>query len=206
MSDRPNIRLVTTDQQRAYTPSPLCTPPRVSLLTGQYPSVHGATSIGVSVDPFSEDLITYRLSAAGYRTALLGIRKHPGVATYDYGFDGWLDDVAIFEGAFTEAMARALYTVGSHGGSATIPRRLRRSSTFCVRASPTRSAGAHGPGSTTTPWPATRATSSTSTATLRFTPWCWTPRATAFAGSEEVGVCDTDAIRIDSGHGSSQSG
>ena len=68
---------------------------------------------------------------------------------------------------------------------------------------PTRSAGAHGPGSSTTPWPATRATSSTSTATLRSTPWCWTPRATACEGSEGAGVCDTDAIRIDSGHGPS---
>ena len=57
---------------RAYTSSPLCTPARLSLLTGQYPSVHGGYSIGVTVDPFPDRTLPRFLGEAGYRTALFG--------------------------------------------------------------------------------------------------------------------------------------
>jgi uncharacterized sulfatase len=101
MAERPNILLITTDQQRfdhlgvkgtpgirtphldrlaregahfdrAYTPSPLCVPCRVSLLTGRYPSTHHAYSIGVTVDPFPSPTLPAVLGAAGYHTALIG--------------------------------------------------------------------------------------------------------------------------------------
>lgn len=106
----PNILLITTDQQRydhlgiagmraiptphldrlgteglhfnrAYCPSPICTPTRVSLLTGQYPSSHHAYSIGVTPDPFPAPALPDALTASGYRTALFG--KHHFVSRID---------------------------------------------------------------------------------------------------------------------------
>lgn len=98
--DRPNVVIVTTDQQRrdtlsgygaeftatpnldrlgregvffdrAYCTNPTCTPARASLFSGLYPSRHGAWNIGTNV---SEDLpmISHRLGAAGYRTHYVG--------------------------------------------------------------------------------------------------------------------------------------
>ena len=97
----PNILFITTDQQRfdhlglaglrgiatptldrigregahftrAYCPTPLCTPTRVSLLTGAMPSVHRSHTLGVTADPFPAPTIPQRLKECGYRTALIG--------------------------------------------------------------------------------------------------------------------------------------
>lgn len=56
---------------RAYCPNPTCTPTRASIITGRYPSQHGAYSLGTKL---SEDahVVGDDFTAAGYRTALVG--------------------------------------------------------------------------------------------------------------------------------------
>ncbi|WP_248927179.1 sulfatase [Paenibacillus hamazuiensis] len=96
---KPNILLITSDQQhwntigafnkevhtpnldrlvregttfsRAYCPNPTCTPSRASIITGMYPSQHGAWTLGTKL---LEDRHTVGedFQAAGYRTALVG--------------------------------------------------------------------------------------------------------------------------------------
>ncbi len=98
-SKQPNILLITSDQQhystlgavndrirtpaldrlrregtrfeRAYCPNPTCTPTRASILTGMYPSQHGAWSLGTKLFedvPVVGDLF----QRIGYATALIG--------------------------------------------------------------------------------------------------------------------------------------
>ena len=96
---KPNILLITTDQhhysavgymnnilktpnidrianegmcfERAYCPNPTCTPTRASIITGKYPSQHGAWSLGTKL-PETEPTIGNYLKKAGYSTALVG--------------------------------------------------------------------------------------------------------------------------------------
>jgi len=126
MTDRPNILLITSDQEhwstighmhperetpnldrlcregtrfnRAYCPNPTCTPTRASIITGKYPSQHGAYSLGTKL-PESEHTVGEDFQAAGYRTALVGkahfqptrsaeafpsIESHPLLRDLDY--------------------------------------------------------------------------------------------------------------------------
>ena len=99
MTNAPNILLITSDQQhydtlgvnnprvktpaldrlcqegttfsRAYCPNPVCTPSRSSLITGMYPSQHGAWTIGVKLAENIPTLGEY-LKDTGYQTALVG--------------------------------------------------------------------------------------------------------------------------------------
>src|SRR5210317_444111 len=99
MPKRPNILLITSDQhhyslmgynnpelktpnldrlaaeglifERAYCPNPTCTPTRASIITGTYPSQHGAWSLGTKL-PEDTHVVGDDFSAAGYRTALVG--------------------------------------------------------------------------------------------------------------------------------------
>lgn len=97
--ERKNILLITSDQQhwntlgclntkistpnldrlaaqgmlfhRAYCPNPTCTPTRASMITGKYPSQHGAWSLGTKLSE-KEHTVGEDFQAAGYRTALVG--------------------------------------------------------------------------------------------------------------------------------------
>ncbi len=103
---RPNVLLITSDQQhwntlgcrnpeiqtpqldrlaargtiytRAYCPNPTCTPTRASLITGQYPSQHGAYSLGTKL---FEDKLTIGevFHQRGYCTGLVGKAHFSGL-------------------------------------------------------------------------------------------------------------------------------
>jgi arylsulfatase A-like enzyme len=105
---QPNILLITSDQQhystlgsvnpkiktphldalaaggtrfdRAYCPNPTCTPTRASIITGQYPSQHGAWALGTHLLP---DVPTLgdALAKAGYFTSLIGKAHFQGLAS-----------------------------------------------------------------------------------------------------------------------------
>lgn len=109
---KPNILLITSDQQhwntigafnpeistpnldrlvkegttftRAYCPNPTCTPSRASIITGMYPSQHGAYAIGTKLSE-EQTTIGELLQEAGYRTGLVG-KAHfqPLVSTEEY--------------------------------------------------------------------------------------------------------------------------
>lgn len=96
---KPNILLITSDQQhwdtigalnkeiktpnldrlaaegttftRAYCPNPTCTPTRASIITGMYPSQHGAWTLGTKLQE-DRHTVGEDFSQAGYQTALVG--------------------------------------------------------------------------------------------------------------------------------------
>lgn len=101
-----NLAAQGTTFARAYCPNPTCTPTRSSMITGKYPSQHGAWSLGTKL-PESETTLGQHLGAAGYRTALVGkahfqplqsTEEYPSLESYpvlqDLGF--WAD----FDGPF----------------------------------------------------------------------------------------------------------
>ncbi|WP_079910617.1 sulfatase [Paenibacillus sp. 32352] len=97
---KPNILLITSDQQhwntigafnselqtpnldrlvregttfeRAYCPNPTCTPTRASIVTGMYPSQHGAWTLGTKLLEDRETVGELLSSEGSYRTALIG--------------------------------------------------------------------------------------------------------------------------------------
>lgn len=56
---------------RAYCPNPTCTPTRASIITGMYPSQHGAWTLGTKLDE-KVPTLGDNLLAQGYHTALIG--------------------------------------------------------------------------------------------------------------------------------------
>ncbi len=57
---------------RAYPPTPVCLPCRASLVTGQYPSTHGATNNHSSLPENYETRLADVLNNAGYMTHFIG--------------------------------------------------------------------------------------------------------------------------------------
>ena len=69
---------------RAYTPNPTCTPTRASWLTGQYPSQHGAYSLGTKLLEDRTTLGEY-LRPHGVKSALVGkAHFHPLFGTDEF--------------------------------------------------------------------------------------------------------------------------
>ncbi|MCX6984256.1 MAG: sulfatase-like hydrolase/transferase, partial [Lentisphaerae bacterium] len=60
-----------TNFTRTYTVNPTCTPARASIITGMYPSQHGAWSLGTKL-PENTPTVGDYFQKAGYRTALIG--------------------------------------------------------------------------------------------------------------------------------------
>ncbi len=56
---------------RAYTVNPTCTPSRASIITGKYPSQHGAWALGTKLME-NQHCVGEDFQQAGYRTALVG--------------------------------------------------------------------------------------------------------------------------------------
>jgi uncharacterized sulfatase len=115
----PNLdRLVRegTTFARAYCPNPTCTPTRASIITGLYPSQHGAWTLGTKL---SEDVHTVGedFMAAGYRTGLIGkahfqplasTEKYPSLEAYPtlQDLDFWRNYKDVFYGFDHVELAR----------------------------------------------------------------------------------------------------
>lgn len=108
MARPPNVLLITSDQQhwrtlgavnpeirtpaldrlgsegtrftRAYCPNPTCTPTRSSIITGLYPSRHGAWTLGTNLRA-SVPTVGAALGRVGYRTGLIGKAHFTGMAS-----------------------------------------------------------------------------------------------------------------------------
>ena len=118
---RPNILLITTDQQRgdclgiedhpvlqspyldwvgasgircsrAYSACPVCGPARRTLITGRRPVNHGATMNGPA-PPITWPTLATELATAGYQTHMVG-KSHFGPAPTEIGFQtaSWADN------------------------------------------------------------------------------------------------------------------
>ncbi|MFW6286511.1 MAG: sulfatase [Candidatus Sumerlaeota bacterium] len=88
--DNPEIKTPNLDRlarqgmlfERAYTVNPTCTPTRASIITGLYPSQHGAYSLGTKLDE-KVHTVGEDFTDAGYATALVGKAHFQPLKTTD---------------------------------------------------------------------------------------------------------------------------
>lgn len=105
---------------RAYTPNPVCSPARASLMTGLLPHTHGVTTVNHCTMDWECQLQTQhphwaqRLQAAGYRTALFG--KWHVERTDELGRFGW--DEFCLQGSEAWRARRRELTAGQPEGFA----------------------------------------------------------------------------------------
>jgi uncharacterized sulfatase len=150
---KPNILLITSDQQhwntigafnseistpnldrlvregstftKAYCPNPTCTPTRASIITGKYPSQHGAWTLGTKLFE-DEHTVGEDFQNAGYRTALVGkahfqplrsTEKYTSLESYPimHDFDFWRKFQGPFYGFERVELARN-HTNEAHAG------------------------------------------------------------------------------------------
>ncbi|MHC4253742.1 MAG: sulfatase-like hydrolase/transferase, partial [Planctomycetota bacterium] len=83
----PNIDRVRTEGallRNCFCTNSICVPSRATILTGQYGHVNGAKTLSGRLSPRADN-VAKRLSAAGYRTAIVGkwhLKEQP--AGFDY--------------------------------------------------------------------------------------------------------------------------
>ena len=75
--------------ENAFVASSLCSPSRVSFLTGVYPHVHGVTGNQTEYEYGKLPLLSHLLKKNGYRTAMIGKWHIAGPADESFGYDHW---------------------------------------------------------------------------------------------------------------------
>lgn len=101
-----------------YSNSPVCSPSRASVFTGQYPERHGILDVLTSTAQFNtpglkagEKTLASELKQAGYRTAHFG-KWHMGSAAQSRPMAAGFDEFVGFYSGWTDYYSHRYYTLG----------------------------------------------------------------------------------------------